>query len=81
MGNRETVDIPALRAVHLGLYPTLDSLESVVDLGLSQLPINSPNALVSVLMTYHNTMIRLQKESKHEEAPRVAIADGNSRLD
>ena len=53
---------PALRPVHLGLFPTMDSLDSVVDMGISQLPINTPNQLVTVLMTYHNTLLKMQKE-------------------
>lgn len=53
---------PGLRPVHLALFPTMDSLESVVDLGLSQMPITNANQLVSVLMTYHNTLLKIQKE-------------------
>lgn len=59
---------PALRPVHLGLFPTLDTLESVVDLGISQLPITSANQLVTVLMTYHNTLLKIQHEIKNQEA-------------
>lgn len=55
----------ALRAVHLNLFPSMESLDSVVDLGLSQLPIKSANQLVSILMTYHNTMIKVQNEAQH----------------
>jgi hypothetical protein len=53
---------PALRPVHLGLFPTMDSLDSVLDMALSQMPIMSPNQLVTVLMTYHNTLLKVQKE-------------------
>ncbi len=55
---------PAIRPVHLGLFPVMDSLESVIDLGLSQLPITTPNELMAVLMTYHNTLIKVQHEQK-----------------
>lgn len=48
---------PALRAEPLGLYPTLGSLQEVVDLGDSQLPITNRNALNTLLMTYHNTLL------------------------
>lgn len=55
---------PALRAVHMGLFPTLDNIQSVVDMAMSQLPIMTPNALRGVLMTYHNTLLKqLQKEN------------------
>lgn len=55
---------PALRPVHVGLFPTMDSLESVVDMGISQLPITSSNQLVGILMAYHNTMIAVQKKEQ-----------------
>lgn len=42
----------------MGLFPTLDNCQSVVDLALSQLPINTPNAIVGLLMTYHNTLLK-----------------------
>lgn len=66
---KETSDLhPALRPVHLGLFPTMDSLESVVDMGIAQLPITNPNQLVGVLMAYHNTMLKVQLEQKEPEA-------------
>lgn len=62
---KEQADLhPALRPVHLGLFPTMDSLESVVDMGIAQLPITSSNQLVGVLMAYHNTMIEIQKKEQ-----------------
>jgi hypothetical protein len=64
MGN-DPVETPALRAVQMGLYPTLDSVSSVIDMGIAQLPIQTPNALISLLMTYHNTLITCQKETQH----------------
>lgn len=65
---KETSDLhPALRPVHLGLFPTMDSLESVVDMGLAQLPINTPNQLVGILMAYHNTMLKVQRDQKELE--------------
>jgi hypothetical protein len=48
---------PALRAVSMGLFPTMGSLQQVVDLAYSQLPIQSPNAINALLMTYHNTLL------------------------
>jgi hypothetical protein len=50
---------PAFRPVCAPLYPTLDNLESVVALGMSQLPIESPNALRILLLTYHNTLLKV----------------------
>ena len=48
---------PPLRAVHMGLFPTHGSLQEVVDLGRSKLPITSENELFSLLMSYHNTLL------------------------
>lgn len=64
----EDVKKAGLRPVHLGLFPVLDTLESCVDLGISQLPITNPNQLVGVLMTYHNSMVKIMEESKNEKA-------------
>jgi len=49
---------PTLRAVKMGLFPTMGSLQEVVDLADSKLPISSRNELVAILMTYHNTLIQ-----------------------
>ena len=48
---------PPLRAVHIGLFPTMGSLQDVVDLADSKLPITSRNEVISLLMTYHNTLL------------------------
>jgi hypothetical protein len=59
---------PGLRPVRMTLFPTLDSLNAVIDLGISQLPINTPNALIGLLMTYHNSLLKQVEESnKHEK--------------
>ncbi len=49
---------PPLRAVHMALFPTLGSLQEVVDFSESKLPIKDKNELFSLLMTYHNTLIK-----------------------
>ena len=43
----------------MSLYPTLDSLQDVVDLAESKLPINNKNDLVGMLCTYHNTLLKV----------------------
>jgi hypothetical protein len=53
---------PALRAVRQGLFPTMESLQSVVELGHSQLPITNANQLTALLMTYHNTLLHVQQQ-------------------
>ena len=47
----------ALRAVPMSLFPTMGSLQEVVELAESKMPITSRNELISLLMIYHNTML------------------------
>ena len=49
---------PALRAVPLALFPTLDSLQEVLDFADSKLPITTKNDITALLMTYHNTLLK-----------------------
>ena len=49
---------PPLRAVQMALFPTLGSLQEVVDFAESKLPITDKNEMFSLLMTYHNTMLK-----------------------
>lgn len=49
---------PQLRAVHMALFPTLGSLQEVVDFAESKLPITDKNEMFSLLMTYHNTLLK-----------------------
>lgn len=64
----ESIKQAGLRPVHMGLFPVLDTLESVIDLGISQLPIQSPNQLVVIMMIYHNSLLKSMEEAKNEEA-------------
>lgn len=49
---------PPLRAVPMALFPTLGSLQEVVDFADSKLPITDRNDMFSLLMTYHNTLLK-----------------------
>lgn len=49
---------PQLRAVPMSLFPTAGTLNEVIDLGESRLPITNQNELFSLLMTYHNTLLK-----------------------
>jgi hypothetical protein len=42
----------------MGLFPTAGSLQEVIDLAHSQLPIHHKNQVTSLLMTYHNTLLK-----------------------
>lgn len=49
---------PVLRPVVSPLFPVMGSLQSVVDLAYSQLPIKDNNTVLSLLMSYHNTLLQ-----------------------
>ena len=53
--------------VPMPLFTTMGSLQEVLDLGESKLPIKDKNELNALLMTYHNTLlveVTKQKESQ-----------------
>ena len=49
----------SLRTQQMSLFPTLGSLQEVVDLAESKLPISDKNEMFSLLMSYHNTLLAL----------------------
>lgn len=49
---------PGLRPVPMTVFPTMGSLQEVIDLANAQLPISDPNVLFSLLATYHNTLLK-----------------------
>lgn len=56
MANK-TVKAPALRAVNMSLFPTLNSVSEAIELMESKLPITSKNELYALLMTFQNTVL------------------------
>jgi len=40
------------------MFPVMSSLAAAVSLAKSQLPIETPNQLMTVLNTYHNTLLQ-----------------------
>ena len=54
---------PPIRAVPMNIFPTLTTLEEVIALAKSQLPIMDEQQLVTVLMTYHNTLLAYVRKS------------------
>lgn len=65
------VDIKLVSAIephYMTLFPHMDSLQSCVDMVISQLPLNNKNAAVGALLTYHNTLLKVlenEKDKKH----------------
>ena len=53
---------PHLRAVpmSLSLYPTFGSLQEVIDLAHSKLPLTQKNDIVVLFNIYHNTLLSIQ---------------------
>lgn len=54
---------PPIRAVPMNIFPTLTTLEEVIALAKSQLPIMDEQQLVTVLMMYHNTLLAYVRNS------------------
>lgn len=54
---------PPIRAVPMNIFPTLTTLEEIIALAKSQLPIMDEQQLVTVLMTYHNTLLAYVRNS------------------
>ena len=46
------------------LFPTMGSLQEVVDYADSKLPIINKNDLCSLLMVYHNTLLKVLQAPK-----------------
>jgi hypothetical protein len=51
-----------LKPVPMTLFPTMDSLGEVIDLAMSKQLTYNKNELLSLLMTYHNTLLKTLKE-------------------
>lgn len=43
----------------MSLYPTMNDVEDVYGLATSRLPIKTQNEVVSILATYHNTLLNV----------------------
>lgn len=57
---------PLLRAVPMAVFPTLGSLQEVVDFAESKLPITNKNDLTTLLYTYHNTLLKAINEESQK---------------
>ena len=45
-------------ALPMSLYPTMESIQEVIALAESKLPITDSNEMYSLLMTFQNTLIK-----------------------
>ena len=48
----------------MNLFPTLGSLQEVVNLAESKVPVVSRNEMYSLLMTYHNSLLKVIEDEK-----------------
>lgn len=48
----------SLKPVPMTLYPTMGSLQEVVNLATSRIPVAHKNEMVSILMTFQNTLLK-----------------------
>lgn len=48
----------------MALFPTMGSLQEVIDFADSKLPITNKNELSSLLFVYHNTLLKVVKDSQ-----------------
>jgi len=46
------------------LFPTMNSIQEVIDYAEAQLPVTNKNTLMTILMVFQNTLIKLQQEGK-----------------
>ena len=53
---------PVITTAPMGLFPTMSSLQEVLDFADSKLPIKNKNELVSILFIYHNTLLKLTEQ-------------------
>lgn len=60
----KTITPASLRPVGMELFPSMTSLEEVVAYAKAQLPIKDENTLLTILFTYHNTLLYV-KEHQH----------------
>lgn len=53
---------PPIRAVHMGLFSTFDSLQEVHTYADSLIPLTHRNAVHALLGIYHNTLLKVLAE-------------------
>jgi len=61
---------PHIRAVPMNLFPTMNSLNEVIEYADSTLPVASKNMMFVLLMTYHNTLLKVNHEQNQGILPR-----------
>ena len=57
--------LSVVHPMHMSLYPTMDSLTEAIKYIESQVPLNTPNEVFSLLMVYHNTLLKQLNEKSN----------------
>ena len=52
--------------VPMGIFPTMDSLQDVVEYAQTKVPVESKNEMTGILMTYHNTLLKVIDHGKNK---------------
>lgn len=61
-------ELPLIKAEHQSLYPTLSSLDEVVVAAQDIFPAEYKNVLFNVLMTYHNSLLKVLEHEKTQNS-------------
>ncbi len=61
----KTVTLSTNPVIPMNIYPTLGSVQEVVELANSKLPVVSQNEMYALLMTYHNTLLKVTNDQTH----------------
>ena len=57
-------ELPLIKAEHQSLYPTMNSLDEVVVAAQDAFPEEYKNTLFTVLMLYHNSLLKVLEHEK-----------------
>lgn len=61
LNNRST----GLAVVPMPLFPTLGSMQEVIELANSKIPVTHQNEMYSLLMTFQNTLLKEINDNTH----------------
>lgn len=53
----------ALLAEPMGMFPTMGSLEEVMDYAVAKIQVTNKNDLAAILFIYHNTLLKVIDEN------------------
>lgn len=63
----KTVTLSTNPVIPMNIYPTLGSVQEVVELANSKLPVVSQNEMYALLMTYHNSLLKVLHDTENQK--------------